>query len=296
MPLASGKHIAALTADAQRPQSVGVFSAAPRRAEGDLSDAARVVPDRRARRAAGVTLKAADGFEFYNQLFLPKDIKPGEKRPAMIFVHGGPARQMLLGYHYRHFYHMAYAVNQWLASQGYIVHVGELPQRRRLRPIVPQAPNTGGRGNSRVSGRARRRASTCTRDRTSTRNASASGVCRTAACSPRRRSRATPICSPLASTSPASTSGAARSIRTSVSYQSSAIGAIDKWKSPVLLVHGDDDRNVAFQQTTGLVQLLRARNVHVRAHRLPGRRARHAAALALDVHVQADGRVPEESI
>jgi len=46
-----------------------------------------------------------------------------------------------------------------------------------------------------------------------------------------------------------------------VSYQSSVIGAIDGWKSPVLLVHGDDDRNVAFQQTTGLVQLLRARDV-----------------------------------
>jgi len=47
----------------------------------------------------------------------------------------------------------------------------------------------------------------------------------------------------------------------SVSFQSSAIGAINGWKSPVLLVHGDDDRNVAFQQTTGLVQLLRARDV-----------------------------------
>jgi dipeptidyl aminopeptidase/acylaminoacyl peptidase len=47
----------------------------------------------------------------------------------------------------------------------------------------------------------------------------------------------------------------------SVSFKSSAVGAIDGWKSPVLLVHGDDDRNVAFQQTTGLVQLLRARGV-----------------------------------
>jgi alpha-beta hydrolase superfamily lysophospholipase len=36
-----------------------------------------------------------------------------------------------------------------------------------------------------------------------------------------------------------------------VSYQSSAIAAIDTWKSPVLLVHGDDDRNVQFSQTTG---------------------------------------------
>ena len=45
-------------------------------------------------------------------------------------------------------------------------------------------------------------------------------------------------------------------------YKASAVGAIDGWKSPVLLVHGDDDRNVAFQQTTGLVQLLRARDVY----------------------------------
>jgi len=34
------------------------------------------------------------------------------------------------------------------------------------------------------------------------------------------------------------------------------------WKSPVLLIQGDDDRNVAFQQMTGLVQLLRQRDVY----------------------------------
>jgi len=42
----------------------------------------------------------------------------------------------------------------------------------------------------------------------------------------------------------------------SVSYQSSAISEIENWTSPVLLIHGDDDRNVAFSQTVGLVQLL----------------------------------------
>src|SRR5207245_1170307 len=47
-----------------------------------------------------------------------------------------------------------------------------------------------------------------------------------------------------------------------VSYQSSAISQIDKWKSPVLLIQGDDDRNVAFSQTVGLVQLLRQRDVY----------------------------------
>jgi len=48
---------------------------------------------------------------------------------------------------------------------------------------------------------------------------------------------------------------------TTTSYQSSAISNIDKWKSPVLIIQGDDDRNVYFSQTVGLVSLLRARNV-----------------------------------
>jgi len=49
---------------------------------------------------------------------------------------------------------------------------------------------------------------------------------------------------------------------TTVSYQSSAISQIDKWKSPVLIIQGDDDRNVFFAQTVGLVQLLRQRDVY----------------------------------
>ena len=49
---------------------------------------------------------------------------------------------------------------------------------------------------------------------------------------------------------------------TNLAFKSSAVGAIDGWKSPVFLVHGDDDRNVDFAQTVGLVQLLRARGVY----------------------------------
>jgi dipeptidyl aminopeptidase/acylaminoacyl peptidase len=48
---------------------------------------------------------------------------------------------------------------------------------------------------------------------------------------------------------------------TTLAYQSSAISNIDKWKSPVLIIQGDDDRNVYFAQTVGLVSLLRAHNV-----------------------------------
>jgi dipeptidyl aminopeptidase/acylaminoacyl peptidase len=45
-------------------------------------------------------------------------------------------------------------------------------------------------------------------------------------------------------------------------FKASAIATIDKWTSPVMLVQGDDDRNVDFGQSVGLVNLLRARNVH----------------------------------
>jgi len=55
----------------------------------------------------------------------------------------------------------------------------------------------------------------------------------------------------------------------SVSYKSSAISAIDGWKSPVFLVHGDDDRNVDFAQTVGLVQLLRARGIYYELEVVP---------------------------
>ena len=47
-----------------------------------------------------------------------------------------------------------------------------------------------------------------------------------------------------------------------VSYKSSSISQISKWTSPVLLLQGDDDRNVAFAQMVGLVQLLRANKIY----------------------------------
>jgi dipeptidyl aminopeptidase/acylaminoacyl peptidase len=39
------------------------------------------------------------------------------------------------------------------------------------------------------------------------------------------------------------------------------MAAMSTWKSPVLLIHGDDDRNVAFNQTVILAEALRAQGV-----------------------------------
>src|SRR5437667_12718696 len=66
-----------------------------------------------------VVFKSDDGLEIHGQLFTPKNQK--ERSPALIFTHGGPIRQMLLGFHYMEYYHNAYAMNQYLASKGYTV-------------------------------------------------------------------------------------------------------------------------------------------------------------------------------
>ena len=154
-PLGSGKQVAVLTSGATRPLGIGIISAdAPGIGSGtsarkvifptlakDFPAAAQVAP-------TAVVLKADDGFEFHNQLFLPKDLKPGERRPAMIFVHGGPIRQMLLGYHYMDFYAQAYAVNEWLASQGYVVMSVNYRSGVGYGKSFRTAPNAGGRGNA----------------------------------------------------------------------------------------------------------------------------------------------------
>src|SRR5438128_72554 len=66
-----------------------------------------------------VVFKSDDGFEIHGQLFVPES--QSGPSPALIFMHGGPIRQMLLGFHYMYYYHNAYAMNQYLASHGYVV-------------------------------------------------------------------------------------------------------------------------------------------------------------------------------
>jgi dipeptidyl aminopeptidase/acylaminoacyl peptidase len=46
-----------------------------------------------------------------------------------------------------------------------------------------------------------------------------------------------------------------------VSFQSSPDADIARWKSPVLLIQGDDDRNVPFHQTVDLASRLDKQNV-----------------------------------
>jgi dipeptidyl aminopeptidase/acylaminoacyl peptidase len=66
-----------------------------------------------------VIFTSADGVTLHGQLFLPRNVT--SKVPGLVFTHGGPRRQMMLGFHSMDYYHNAYAENQYLASRGYAV-------------------------------------------------------------------------------------------------------------------------------------------------------------------------------
>ncbi len=257
--LASGGHVALLSAGAARPQSVAVVPAdggEPRlvsRIPDTFPAGEHVTP-------SNVTLTAADGVEFHNQLFLPPDLRRGERRPALIFIHGGPRRQMLLGYNYGHFYHMAYAVNQYFASKGYVVlsvnYRGGIGYGRTFRT----APDMGRNGNSEyqdvlAAGEYLRDRADVDSTRIALWGLSYGGIL-----TAQGLARNSELFAAGADIAGVHFWGETLDPRT-VNYSSSSASRIEDWTSPVLLVHGDDDRNVAFSQTVGLVQLLRAHDV-----------------------------------
>ncbi|MGE5244679.1 MAG: S9 family peptidase [Betaproteobacteria bacterium] len=257
--LASGADIAVFSATATRPQSVGIVPSKGGPATivfptlAGFPITAEVTPQ-------AVITHAADGLEIHNQLFLPKGIKPGERRPAVVFVHGGPIRQMLLGYHYMHFYAIAYAVNQWLASQGYVVMSINYRSGIGYGKSFRMARNTAGRGNAEyqdvvAGGKYLQSRPDVDPDRIGIWGLSYGGVLTSQALA-----RNSDIFKAGVDLAGVHLWGSSLD-PDAMSYRSSTISAIDGWTSPVLLIHGDDDRNVQFSQTTGLVQLLRAHHV-----------------------------------
>ena len=258
-PLSSGRQLATISASWNMPNSVGVWEQAEQKIVYPMSrpgfpTAAHVEPQN------VITHPADKAFDIPNQLFVPKDIKPGEKRPAMIFVHGGPVRQMLLGYHYRYVYHQFFAVNQWLASKGYIVMSINYRSGVGYGRSFRQAPNTESRGNSEYQDVVAGAEYLRSRPDVDTKRIGIYGLSYGGLLTAQALARNSDIFALGIDYAGVHLYGSSLD-PTTVAYQSSAISNIDKWKSPVLIIQGDDDRNVYFAQTVGLVSLLRAHNV-----------------------------------
>jgi dipeptidyl aminopeptidase/acylaminoacyl peptidase len=222
-----------------------------------------------------VIFKSEDGVTLHGQLFLPRDSK--SKIPGLVFTHGGPRRQMMLGFHSMGYYHNAYAMNQYLASRGYAV----LSVNYRLGVMYGrafrEAPNGIWRGAAEyqdvvTGGRYLQSLLEVDRDKIGLWGGSYGGFL--TAMGLARNSdlfkagvdfhgvhdwsvflTERPYFGNVA-TRPPDAEAAVK-----LAWESSPDAYVSTWKSPVLLIHGDDDRNVPFSQTVDLVQRLRAQHV-----------------------------------
>lgn len=65
----------------------------------------------------------AAGWEIPGYLLAPRDLEPGRRYPALVYVHGGGMRQMREGFPPLETYAFFYAVSLWLAEQGVVSYL-----------------------------------------------------------------------------------------------------------------------------------------------------------------------------
>src|SRR2546423_2280288 len=235
---------------------------APQALPRDFPSAQLVVPEQ-------VIFKAADGTEIHGQLFKPKNASG--KMPALVFMHGGPPRQMLLGWHYMYYYHNSYAMNQYLASRGYMVLSVNYRSGIGYGRAFRLAQHRGARGASEyqdvVAGaKYLRSRNDVDQKRIGLWGGSYGGYL--TALGLARNSDIFSAGVDFHGVHDWSVNVAGLRVptdtaeRVRIARESSPISSVDKWRSPVLLIHGDDDRNVEFSQTVNLVRLLRKNGVY----------------------------------
>ncbi len=222
-----------------------------------------------------VIFQSEDGLTLHGQLFLPRNATG--KIPGLVFMHGGPIRQMMLGFHYMDYYHNAYAENEYLASRGYAV----LSVNYRLGVMYGrafrEAPNTVWRGAAEykdvvAAARYLQSLPQVDGEKIGLWGGSYGGFL--TAMGLARNSdlfkagvdfhgvhdwsvflTQEPFFGNL-SLKPPDADAAVK-----LAWESSPDAYVSTWQSPVLLIHGDDDRNVPFNQTVDLVQRLRQQHV-----------------------------------
>src|SRR5580693_5066045 len=233
---------------------------APEALPADFPASAMVTPQQ-------IILSGVDGMPIHAQLFLPRNAGDGARHPALCFFHGGSRRQMLLGFHYMFYYSNAYAMNQYLASRGYIVLAVNYRSGIGYGLNFREALNYGAAGASEFN------------------DVEGAGLYL------RSRPEVDPARIGLWGGSYGGYLTALGLARASdlfaagvdmhgvhdwteelgigkddaigrLAFNSSPMASVKDWRSPVLLIHGDDDRNVGFRQTVELVEALRGR-VHV---------------------------------
>jgi len=225
-----------------------------------------------------VVFKAEDGVEVHAQLFRAKG--PG-RHPALIFVHGGPRRQMLLGFHPSGYYSNAYILNQHFAAEGYDVLSVNYRSGTGYGRAFRDAPNIAREGAAEyrdvyAAGRWLAAQSSIDPSRIGIWGGSWGGYL-TALALARNSDLFTAgvdfhgvhaMVRPIENNLSPDAQAAAHQLQ----WTSSPMGAIGTWRSPVLLIHGDDDKNVDFSQSVLLARELAARRIPYRDLVFPNER------------------------
>ncbi|MDB4877853.1 MAG: peptidase prolyl oligopeptidase active site protein [Gemmatimonadetes bacterium] len=275
-----GNSIALIGATAQRPPLPGIMPA--RGGAVQWIGAERIAADYPASQLVTprkVIFKAPDGLEVHGQLFdavSSASFVRGGKKPAVIFVHGGPPRQMLLGWNYSDYYSNAYASNQYLASRGFIVlsvnyRLGIGYGRDFQHPAHGGAQGASEYLDVQAAAKYLRSLPNVDASRIGIYGGSYGGFLTAMALSHNSdlfaagvdihgvhdwtSERAAGLLAPRYEKAP----DTQRAL--DVAWKSSPISAVSGWKSPVLLIHGDDDRNVQFHQTVDLARRLAKQKV-----------------------------------
>jgi dipeptidyl aminopeptidase/acylaminoacyl peptidase len=217
-----------------------------------------------------VIFLSEDGVKIHGQLFMPHPIKSNEKVSALVFMHGGPRFQTYLGWHHRRYFSNTYALNQYLVSRGYMVLSVNYRSGTGYGRAFREAPGRAGRGATEyrdivAAGKYLLSRSDVDPARIGLWGGSYGGYLTAMG---------------LGRNSDIFAAGVdfhgvhdrlienwdGKNITpelTEIAHESSPVAAVNTWKSPVLFIHGDDDRNVSFTQTVDLVARLRARGVDV---------------------------------
>jgi dipeptidyl aminopeptidase/acylaminoacyl peptidase len=247
-----------------------------------------------------VVFRSLDGTAVHGQLFKSSG-NASTPKAAVIFVHGGPPRQMLLGWHYMGYYANAYAVNQYLAAHGFVVlsvnyrlgigygrafhqpdHAGfagaaeyqDVVAGARYLKSLSQVDGArigiwGGSYGGYLTGLALARNSDLFKA-----GVDLHGV--------HDWSR---LLEAWVGKGAGRYEKGDREQAMKVAWDSSPDAAIEGWQSPVLLIQGDDDRNVPFEQTVDLARRLETHHVPFEELVIPNEIhgfLRHASWLKVD--------------
>lgn len=220
-----------------------------------------------------VTFSAADGMRIHGQLFEPPERCDDGPHPGLLFFHGGSRRQMLLGFHPRGYYHRAYAFNQLMASRCFVVLSVNYRSGIGYGLEFREALDYGARGASEYQDVVGAGLFLGARPEVDGRRIGLWGGSYGGYLTALGLARSSDLFAAgvdlhgvhdwnvvirnfAPEYDPEEREEAAK-----LAHESSPMAHVATWRSPVLLIHGDDDRNVPFSETVDLVEALRRQGV-----------------------------------